>query len=47
MILVDLVKTVYLELKKKKLMADKMAVDKEMQVLKVKKQKLQAEYNKI
>lgn len=47
MIFIDLVKTVYKDLKKKKIMADKLSVDKEISKLQAKKRKLQAEYESL
>lgn len=44
MLIIDLVKTVYRDLKKKKLMADKLEADRAIQVLQDKKKRLQAEY---
>ena len=47
MIIVDLVKTVYKDLKKKQLMAEKMSVDDDIRKLQLKKKELQAEYEKL
>lgn len=47
MILIDLVKTVYKDLKKKKIMSEKLAVDRDIIKLQDKKRKLQAKYDRI
>ena len=47
MILIDLVKTVYKDLKKRELMADKLSVDREISKLQLKKKDIQADYDKL
>ena len=47
MILIDLVKTVYKDLKRQKIMSDKLRVDKEIRKLQNKKKSLQAEYDNL
>ena len=47
MIIIDLVKTVYRDLKKRQLMAEKLAADKEIVKLQKKKKDLQEAYNRI
>lgn len=47
MIFIDLVKTVYRDLKKKKIMSDKLNVDKEIRKLQDQKKRLQLEYDRL
>lgn len=47
MIIIDLVKTVYRDLKKKKIMVDKLSTDSEIRRLQIKKRLLQEAYDSL
>lgn len=47
MIIIDLVRTVYKDLKKNKIMSEKLSVDREISKLQAKKKSLQADYDSL
>ena len=47
MLIIDLVKTVYIDLKKRQIMAEKLAADKEIVKLQEKKRDLQTAYENL